>query len=61
MHLTLAVYDVLGRPVAVPAEGMYPVGSHAVNWTDAGVAPGLYFVRLEGANFALVRPVVKRR
>ena len=42
----LAVYDVLGREVAVLADGPYPAGPHRASF-DAGALPaGAYIVRL---------------
>ncbi len=48
-EVRLAVYDVLGRQVAVLAEGMKPPGEHLVE-VDAGRwASGLYFYTIEAA------------
>jgi hypothetical protein len=45
-EVRLAVYDVLGREVAVLAEGMHPAGSHPV-WLDGRALPaGLYLYRI---------------
>ena len=45
-EVRVAVYDVLGREVAVLAEGPYPAGAHRVA-LDAGALPaGAYVVRL---------------
>lgn len=41
----LAVYDLLGREVAVLAEGVQPVGRHEVRLS--GLAAGTYIVRIE--------------
>ena len=43
----LAVYDVLGREVAVLADGVLPPGEHALTLDGAGLPSGLYLVRLE--------------
>ena len=43
----LAVYDVLGRQVALLAEGFRPAGRHEAVFDGAGLASGLYFYRLE--------------
>ncbi len=42
----LAVYDVLGRQVAVLADGVQPAGTHEATWNAAGLAAGTYVVRL---------------
>jgi hypothetical protein len=41
----LAVFDLLGREVAVLAEGVQPVGRHEVRLS--GLAAGVYVVRIE--------------
>lgn len=42
----LAVYDVLGREVAVLADGRQAAGPHAVQWAAGALPGGVYFVRL---------------
>ena len=41
----LAVYDMLGRRVAVLAEGAYPAGRHRVVFDGAALPSGPYLVR----------------
>ena len=43
----LAVYDVLGREVAVLAEGVLAPGDHPLTLDGARLAAGVYFVRLQ--------------
>ena len=43
----LAVYDVLGREVAVLVDGVRPAGPHAVAFDAAGLPSGVYLYRLE--------------
>lgn len=43
----LSVYDLLGREVAVLADGVMPAGSHQAVFDGANLASGLYIVRLE--------------
>jgi len=42
----LAVYDVLGREVAVPAEGPYGAGTHTAALDVSALASGVYVARL---------------
>jgi len=44
----LAVYDVLGREVAVLVDGMQTAGTQNVTFNGANLASGVYFVRLSG-------------
>ena len=48
----VAVYDALGREVAVVAEGVRGAGNHTATVETGGLAPGVYAVRLrvEGAS-----------
>lgn len=45
----LGIYDLLGREVARLQDGPLPAGRHEFRWRPAGVAGGLYLVRLEHA------------
>ena len=61
--ILLGVYDIAGRPVRTLASGSRPGGPQAVAWNgrDAEgdwVAPGIYFYRLEGADFDVTRKLV---
>jgi len=58
--LSVNVFDVRGARVERVVEGATSAGS--VTWTPAGaVAPGLYFVRLTGKGFEVVRRVTRVR
>jgi hypothetical protein len=48
-EVKLVVYDMLGREVAVLAEGTYNVGLHTVEWDTArlGLASGVYVYQLQ--------------
>ena len=57
----LAVYDALGREVAVLVDGSRPAGAHEATLDAGALAPGVYFVRLSAgpsvgaARFTVVR------
>lgn len=51
----LAVYDVLGREVAVLAEGVYPAGAHSVRFDASTLPSGIYLYRLEAGGTILAR------
>ncbi|PAP79252.1 hypothetical protein B1759_12965 [Rubrivirga sp. SAORIC476] len=53
----LAAYDVLGREVGVLAEGDTEAGAHEVRWPTAGLASGVYLVRVVAGAEAQVRRV----
>jgi hypothetical protein len=51
----LVVHDVLGREVAVLAEGYKDAGRYQVTWDGSGSASGVYVVRLTQGSVALSR------
>jgi len=44
-HVSLNVFDVLGRKVAQLVSDTYAAGYHSVSWDASGVASGVYFAR----------------
>jgi hypothetical protein len=52
-RVDIRVYDAAGRLVAKLVEGIYPVGTHTVQWdgrdfSGRRVSSGVYFLRLKG-------------
>jgi hypothetical protein len=56
-EVRVAVYDVLGREVAVLAEGIQPAGEHEVTFDAAPLPSGMYFVRLTAGDQVLTQRV----
>ncbi len=54
-RVRLVVYDLLGREVAVLANGRYPAGKYSFNFNGSGYASGVYFYRLTAGAHAAVR------
>jgi hypothetical protein len=44
-HVSLSVFDVLGRKVAQVVSDNYVAGYHSVSWDASAVASGVYFAR----------------
>ena len=57
----LTVTDVLGREVAVLADGPLPAGSYGAALNAARLAPGVYLVRFEVAPHSLTRLITVTR
>lgn len=60
-NVRLTVLDVQGRLVTTLADGDHAPGRYQVTWnnlTTRGVAPGMYFVRLESPARTFIRRVV---
>ena len=60
-HVRLAVYDVLGREVAVLADGALAAGTHELTLDGRRLPSGVYTVRATGAGLDLVRRVTVLR
>ena len=55
--VAVRVYDARGRLVATLAEGVRPAGEHRAAFDAAGLASGVYVVRLEAPGVRLARTV----
>jgi hypothetical protein len=51
----LAVFDVLGREIAVLVNGTMPAGAHSVTFDASGLSSGTYIYRLEAGGQVLTR------
>jgi hypothetical protein len=60
-RVRLAVYDVLGREVAVLVDGEVAAGRHAAVLDAGTLASGLYVCRLTAGDFTATRRVVVAR
>ena len=54
----LAVYDILGREVAVLVDSHVSAGSHNIEWDAAQMAGGLYFYRIQAGDFVETRKML---
>ena len=54
-HVSLQVFDLLGREVAVLAEEMQPAGTHFVSFDGSNFSSGIYFYRLQAGDFVQTR------
>ncbi len=54
-RMKLAVYDLLGREVAVLANGRYPAGRYSFTFDGSSLSSGVYFYRLEAGSFVETR------
>ncbi len=57
-HVTLKVYDVLGREVETLVNRYQTAGSYAVTFNGAHLAGGVYFYSLHSDNFTSTRKLV---
>lgn len=57
----LSIYDPNGRHVASLLEGPVRAGTHVFLWKPAGMASGVYFLRLEADGRTLTRRIILLR
>lgn len=60
-RVTLAVYDLLGRPVARLADALLPAGPHTVALDARAWPPGVYMVRLTAGPLVQTRRLLRVR
>jgi hypothetical protein len=65
-HARLTIFDVTGRQITTLVDQELPAGNHAYSWNgrtsdDLVTAGGVYFYRLETADFSATRKVVQLR
>jgi hypothetical protein len=51
----LAVYDLVGREVAVLADGLQSAGEHSAVFAGTGLTSGIYFYKLQAGNQVMTR------
>jgi flagellar hook capping protein FlgD len=56
--VSLAVYDVAGRRVAMLEQGSRSAGVHQVRWDGKGVASGVYFYRLHAGAVTVTKSAI---
>ena len=56
--VTLRLFDLRGRRVRTIADGWWSAGLHVVRFDGSGLAPGIYFYRMQAAGFDSTRKLV---
>lgn len=57
-HVTLKVYDSLGREVKTLVDGTLPLGQHEVQFEASALPSGMYIYRLESGDFSASRTLM---
>ncbi len=53
--VTLKIYDILGREVAVLVNGVLTAGAHRIQWNAAGMPSGMYVYALTAGSYTNVK------
>jgi len=57
-HISLRVFDLLGREVAVLKDGFVEAGTHRVTFDCSNLPTGIYFARLEAGEFTQTKKLM---
>ncbi len=60
-HVTLTIFDLVGREVATLESEELSPGRHSTRWDAAGFPSGVYFYRLKAGNFVETKKLVLLR
>lgn len=60
-HVTLKVYDLLGRDVATLVNERMNLGTYSASWNAVGFASGVYLYRLQAGSFSQVKKLILLR
>ncbi len=60
-HVSLVVYDMLGRPVSSLVNGDNEAGYHEVRFSAGNLASGMYFYRLQAGEFTRTKSLLLLR
>jgi hypothetical protein len=60
-HVTLKVFDVMGREVSTIVSDVLPAGAYQRTWNAAGASSGVYFYRLQAGAYTETKRLVLLR
>jgi len=60
-HVTLKVFDLLGRDIATIVSQRLEAGTFVVHWTPSNLTSGIYFYRLQTGTFTETKKLVLLR
>ena len=60
-NVSLKIYDILGRQVAVLVDEEKAAGRYEVRWDAGGIASGVYFYRIRTGNFVETKKLILLR
>jgi hypothetical protein len=58
VRVTLKIFDILGRVIAVPVDGIKAPGNYEVKFDGSRLSSGVYFYRLQVGDFSSVKKMM---
>ncbi len=60
-HVTMKIFDLIGREITTLVDETKPVGTYRVSWNSGNQSSGIYFYRLTAGSFVSVKKLVLLR
>lgn len=57
-HVSLKIYNLLGREVATLVDQQMPAGMHQATWNGQGMTSGVYFYKISAGNYSKTRKMI---
>lgn len=57
-HVSIKIFDILGREVEILYSAEMPAGTHQVTWNASAFSSGTYFCRLTAGSFSSVKKLI---
>jgi len=57
-HVSLKVFDLLGREVDILVNNNFSAGTYTVSWETSRVASGIYFYSIKSGDFAATKKLL---
>jgi hypothetical protein len=57
-HVSLKVFDLLGREVAILVDEIHPAGTHSATFDGSNFPSGIYFYHLQAGDFTMTKKMV---
>lgn len=61
IHVTINIYDLMGREKATLVNGMIPAGIHKVVWYANEVSSGIYIVKLTTSKDSIIKKILTQK
>jgi hypothetical protein len=57
-HVTITIYDLLGKPIGTLVNVEQPAGYHQINWQADNIPSGVYFYKIQAGDYIKTRKMV---